>query len=288
MISRLLHSSAEFVASCLPRPAKQFAHKHAPSLIPGLYRMLRGVTPRNDLQIVIQNGILKGRAFCCSLRDERDYWLGTWEPETQDCAREWIRPGFVVFDVGVHKGFFTLLAASLVKDQGRVVAFEPHPGNRRMTLSNTALNQDLATRIKVEPLAISDQTGTERFECGHDGSSTAALTRAKTGGDSGGVEVQTVTLDEYIATSNIRPDFIKMDIEGAEKFALRGMIETLAHVRPAVLIEIHDSACSDELQRCLREHRYVAKRLNGEAFHEQVAWKGRDQFLLLPAESGAR
>jgi FkbM family methyltransferase len=288
MLSQLLHTSAEIMAGCLPPSAKRIAHRHLPRAIPYLYRVLRGVTPVGDVETVVRGGLLKGRPFRCSLRDEREYWLGSWERDTQEVARSWIGQDATVFDIGLHKGFFTLIAASLAGPEGKVVAFEPHPANRQCAAANLALNSDLEKRVTIEPVAISDQAGTERFNCGHDGSSMASLTRLGHETGSRIVEVPTISLDEYVSRHAIRPDFLKMDIEGAELLALRGMSMTLSEIRPVILIEIHNAECAAELQRRLDEHQYVVKGPGDSGFRRSVSWTERVQYLMIPAERAAQ
>jgi hypothetical protein len=54
--------------------------------------------------------------------------------------------------------------------------------------------------------------------------------------------VRTVSVDEYIDKNRLKPDFIKIDAESSESEILRGMVETLKALRPAVSVEVGDLA----------------------------------------------
>lgn len=56
-------------------------------------------------------------------------WAGSYEPELTFLLSRVLCPGWFVFDVGAHIGWFTVLSSSLVGPEGRVAAFEPDPTN---------------------------------------------------------------------------------------------------------------------------------------------------------------
>jgi hypothetical protein len=64
-----------------------------------------------------------------------------------------------------------------------------------------------------------------------------------------------------------KPDFIKMDIEGAEARALKGASHTLRNLRPAWLIELHGSECEREVKALLQEAGYAFFDLQGAALN---------------------
>jgi FkbM family methyltransferase len=153
-------------------------------------------------------------------------WLGTYERHMQRLFREHIRPGATVFDVGANAGFFTLLASKLAGDSGRVYAFEPLPRNLDFLERHIALNE--LANVHVEALAIAATSGEAHFRIAH---------HASMGGlsEEGDLRVVTASLDDLIASGRAKhPDFIKMDIEGAESDALRGAKELLA-ARPLTI-----------------------------------------------------
>jgi hypothetical protein len=53
------------------------------------------------------------------------------------------------------------------------------------------------------------------------------------------LQVISTTLDVVSATLDIRPDFLKIDVEGSESDVLTGARETIRRCRPKMLIELH-------------------------------------------------
>jgi FkbM family methyltransferase len=159
---------------------------------------------------------------------------GVFEPfETEWTAHE-LRPGDTVLDVGANIGYFTLHFARLVGPHGRVFAFEPDPANFALLKRNVAVNG--YRNVELVPAAVSDRTGaTHLFRS----DSNAGDHRAYDSADGrAAVAVETVALDRYLDRPGLRIDFIKMDIQGSEWHALRGMRGLLArHPRLKMLME---------------------------------------------------
>jgi FkbM family methyltransferase len=161
-------------------------------------------------------------------------WLGTYEPHVQRLFCEHVHPGDVVFDIGANVGFFTLLASKLVGATGHVYSFEPLPRNLFYLEQHIRLND--ATNVTVRSIAIASTTGTARFGDGEN-ASQARLSNA------GEIQVQTASLDDLIASALVRrPDFIKMDIEGAESDALRGSAALLGSTGLTIVLSTHGHA----------------------------------------------
>jgi FkbM family methyltransferase len=158
-------------------------------------------------------------------------WLGTYERHMQRLFCEHIRPGAIVYDVGANAGFFTLLASKLTGDSGRVYAFEPLPRNLDFLERHIRLNE--ITNVHVEAIAIAATSGEAHFRIAQ---------HASMGGlaEEGDLRVVTASLDDLIASGRAtRPDFIKMDIEGAESDALRGAKELLAGGALTIALSTH-------------------------------------------------
>ncbi len=184
------------------------------------------------------------RARCESLVMELDfkehsalrfYTDGLIERPVWRLMRDLLRPGMTMADVGANLGFFALSAARFVGPEGRVIAFEPVPGNLRYLRRNLALNPGLANLL-VEPLAVSDQEGETTIHLGwHEGNASLLVGARSTTEDT--APVRTTSLDEYAAARDVpRIDLVKMDIEGAERNALLGAARTLREHRPRLAI----------------------------------------------------
>lgn len=179
------------------------------------------------------------------------YFLGYMEYTNSEFFNWHVREGDVCWDVGANIGYFTLLMAARTRSSGRVDAFEPFPPVYEKLERNIALNN--FTWVNPVSRAASDQNGTMQFVLPEFGISPYASERTQTMlQDCGGVgylkmqeqegvqtvDVDVTTLDEYAAETNLqRLDVMKMDIEGAELTALKGMQNTIETMRPVIAIE---------------------------------------------------
>jgi FkbM family methyltransferase len=149
---------------------------------------------------------------------------GNWAPEQARLVRDVIGPGMRFVDVGAHVGYFSVLAGKLVGPAGVVFAFEPHPRNFDLLLANVWRNG--LTNVLCFPWAVGESCGfAELFEAsGNSGDHRLYHTE---GEQRAAVSVRCVALDALVA---LRPpvDFIKVDVQGAEQAAMRGMEQLLA------------------------------------------------------------
>lgn len=139
----------------------------------------------------------------------------------------------IFYDIGACIGLFSLHASSRCR---KVYAFEPDPGFRSHLEKNIAINN--VENIFVLHYAVSDHSGYQTlYSDGLSGRSPSL----RNDGFTQNHEVEVITLDDLIVRRQIPyPTVIKMDIEGAEIFALRGMVNILANLPPRLLlVEIH-------------------------------------------------
>jgi len=160
---------------------------------------------------------------------------GSYERETGVLLREIVKPGMTVVDIGAHIGYFTRLLSKAVGPGGRVFAFEPEPENFSLLYLNTK------NRPNVRPIqaATSDRSGTAFLHVVSGSTGCHSLV-----GVSGiPLEVSAVSLDEFITKERVPSiSVIKMDIEGAEPLALKGMSELLREGRCALVMEFNPEA----------------------------------------------
>jgi FkbM family methyltransferase len=161
---------------------------------------------------------------------------GGCERKEQELMLRYVKRGSTAYDLGANHGMHTLLMARLVGSTGHVYAFEPVPENAGRLRENIALNH--FSNVDVIEAAVADQPGTESFAHGGD-HATGHL--AGTGGTPcGDLRVEVISLDDLVFTQNAKPpDFIKIDVEGAESKALAGARQVLETYRPILLIALH-------------------------------------------------
>ena len=143
-----------------------------------------------------------------------------------------VQRGDVVVDVGAHVGIFTRQALSL--GASRVIAVEPDPGNIRCLERN--FEQQIASgQVVIVPEGAWSSTSTMTL---HLGASSAWNSLVTVPVGSGSIEVPVRPLDDMLAALHVsKVDFIKMDIEGAEREALAGAFRTLRDLRPRLMID---------------------------------------------------
>lgn len=149
--------------------------------------------------------------------------FGVYEPVETEIVKAHIKPGDVVLDIGAHVGYYSLLTSKLVGPAGRVYAFEPTPDTFGILSRNLSRN---GIR-NVTPVHAACGDSTRPFalyinpeNCGDNHIFGEA--------DSAGppIPIPMVAVDDYLSPGQCA-DFVKMDIQGAEDAALRGMERTL-------------------------------------------------------------
>jgi FkbM family methyltransferase len=157
---------------------------------------------------------------------------GTYEIYMQKAFAEFIRPGSVVYDVGAHAGYHSLLCALLAGPTGQGFAFEPHPLNRQSIQRQIAVNPDL--NLTLLPYALSDSCTDVYLNCDK-GRSQSFLSAA------GEFVVAAKTIDHLVETESVPPPYLmKVDVEGHEVKALAGGIKTIEKYHPIILCDPND------------------------------------------------
>lgn len=149
-----------------------------------------------------------------------------------------LRPGMVFLDVGANMGFYTLLGAQRVGATGRVIAFEPFPVLAAHIRSSIEIN-GFGDRACLEECAVSAiHNESVTFYAGPlDNTGASSLLPHGWLNTGTQVTVRTTRLDDYLTTHGItQVDVMKIDIEGAEMLAFRGMARTLQERPPRVLV----------------------------------------------------
>jgi FkbM family methyltransferase len=214
---------------------------------------------REGSVVSIKSGYLAGYKWKRSHRYPSGYWLGSYELPVQKCLVRELKPGEVFFDIGANAGFFSLLARKQVGEKGYVLAFEPLAENVEAIKPQLVLNRVL--NCTVVEAAISDFVGEVSLWEGPDTSTAHIGTREYE--KRAFKSVKSITLDEFVRTSR-PPNFIKLDIEGAEIRALRGAYTLLSGPNPPrFLIELHGETVGQQVGEILEKagyHLYTLER----------------------------
>jgi FkbM family methyltransferase len=191
---------------------------------------------------VIASGLGKGLTLRVLPETPKSYWLGTHEPNMQKALMRNIKAGMVVYDCGANIGYFSAMLSTLVTPSGHVYSFEPSPQSLECLQLVSELNH--FENLTVVPQAVWNQRETLRFACTAPNKSMVSDHIEGVFGEAAHedsfVEIKTTSLDEFVYDDcNQPPNFIKMDIEGAEGKAMLGAVRLLSEHRPSLLLEIH-------------------------------------------------
>ncbi len=162
----------------------------------------------------------------------------SYEPEVTRAMREALKPGMVMLDLGANIGYYSLLAASRIGPQGKVIAFEP--GRESCDLLKLSLDANGFRNVTVHNCAVADINGVVGF--GVD-DSNGAISRDDPAKSQ--YQVQAVKLDDFLKDEP-RLDVVKIDIEGAEGRAIQGMQGLLTRHRPIVFTEFFPAALQQQ------------------------------------------
>ncbi|WP_420628066.1 FkbM family methyltransferase [Candidatus Leptofilum sp.] len=155
-------------------------------------------------------------------------------------------PGMTMLDIGAHVGYYSRRYAKILGENGRIFAFEPHP----RTFATLQHNVKHLPQVTAVNLALAEHEGTAELHdylmmsasgSLHYDEAMVALQKAQTHetdiapriGQTFAAQtftVRTTPVDDFLAAQEVeRVDLVKMDIEGAEIGALRGMRQTIAN-----------------------------------------------------------
>jgi FkbM family methyltransferase len=164
------------------------------------------------------------------------------DPELPFLARK-IPKGAVVFDIGANIGTWSLILSLAVRENGKIMAFEPTKATYDVLSLNIALDPNV--NISAFQYALSKDNGTIRLYHDVDSSrNSIGKTRSDSAVDY--EEVQTRTLDRVASELSLHKlDFIKVDVEGAEPFVFEGARTTLKQYKPVILFEVNPPALAE-------------------------------------------
>lgn len=169
-------------------------------------------------------------------RNEMNAYLGTA-----------LLPGDTVLDIGGHVGAYTVPVAKYVGSSGHVFVFEPEDEGHSAILRNLELNK--ISNCTVLDIAISDHDGVMSFFVRPDKDTHSLFETNSAASPTGQLlrfEKSVRSVDSLVASREISlPQFVKIDVEGAELLALEGMRNTIGRTR-AVYVECHTTLNVDQ------------------------------------------
>jgi len=178
------------------------------------------ILPKGPRFVRVPFGPVAGCVVNLDFQHHLTVYAGLYEYELNRHFAGLLKPSFRSFDVGGNSGYDALLMAR--RTRGRVVSFECDP--EMVTLMRETFRRNPDYQIEIVQAFI-------------------------------GSKPDQLSLDKAVESSFV-PDFVKMDIEGAEVDALRGAENLLKTRKPSMIIETHSAVLEAECLEILRGHAY--------------------------------
>ena len=228
---------------------------------------------RHGRTIIIPFGPISGFKWFCD--KDHQFWmpLGLYEQETATWIIESLKRGGTFIDIGANAGYFTLIGSKCVGRDGQVFLFEPIPKNINVIKKHLQLNK--IENVAVKEMAVSSKCGKAKFSIELVDANSHLEDVDITHADSkpiNSIIVETTTLDNFINKCEVRPNVIKVDVEGAEKQVLLGAINTLGLVDVSWIISTHSEQLFKDCQKIMIDNGYIVESLHG-FHHELICYK---------------
>jgi len=167
--------------------------------------------------------------------DKNLFFFGSYEKKELEFIKKYISKGSTFLDIGANSGIYSL---ALSEKCSKVIAFEPDPITRARLKQNIRING--IRNVKIIPHAVSDVESVAAFYINSTNRGMNSLFKIKNKRWTKKITVRTTTVDIIVKKLKLKNiSFVKMDIEGGEFNALRGMVDTIKEFRPRFLIEIN-------------------------------------------------
>jgi len=194
----------------------------------------------------IRHGPLKGKSW--NISSGSKFTRGEYEPENTRAIEAMVKSGDVVFDVGAHVGYFSVLMSDRVGPKGKVISFEPRDINLEFLRQHVRINR--CTNIEIIDACVGQRAGAARLE-----------TRVGTGkghiSPEGNVDVRMVVLDELVQSGSLPvPQFMKIDVEGGEMEVLEGARWIIETHRPRMVLATHSPELKQSCNQFLSTRGY--------------------------------
>jgi len=205
------------------------------------------IIKKSNLDVFI---IFDGLKFI--VRDYSIYYdlirFGSFESTTTNLIKLILKEGDQMLDLGANIGYYTLIASKLIGDKGKIFAFEPDPITFKYLMKNIKINE--VKNVKLINKCVTDKNGKitlyhhPKYHTCHS-IIQSPLKEA--------ITVNSITLNKQFENTKEKIKFIKMDIEGAEIEALKGMNKVLSENKVKYLLTELNLRLLKGLGRNIRE-----------------------------------
>ena len=222
-------------------------------------------TANRVIEIICKGAVINVEGVKFGIRDMASYYVCL--PIHEPWMWNYLKPkeGDIFLDVGAHIGRYALLVAKMVGDSGKVLAIEPDPINFSILRENIELNK-FHNVIALNIAAWSNETKLEFFlgEGSAHGSVKKTYADKLHGPRHGYMKVSARPLDTVISEIGLGEiSYIKIDVEGAEFEALKGLEQTLKKNSPRLIVEVLEENIDK-----------VKEYVSGLGYETEVIWEG--------------
>lgn len=170
------------------------------------------------------------------------FWYGHYEKELGDLIKKVLKPGDVFVDIGANIGYFSLLAANY-QPTAKIISIEPAKSVFEKLKGNISVN-NFQNIIPVNAAVGEINEEKDLFLSSPDNLGMSSFKEPEN--YSGRKEkVQVINLDGWFKSSGLsKIDLIKLDVEGSELSALKGMKEILMNYQPLIIVEVNPGTLS--------------------------------------------
>lgn len=166
---------------------------------------------------------IQGHKMFLDPKDSLRLSIFPYEPVETELVKREVKKGDIALNIGANIGYYTLILARLVGQEGKIYAFEPDPDNFALLTKNVEINN--YQNVILEEKAVSNRTGKGRLYLSKYNKGDHRVYDCYDG--RGSIEIEVTRLDDYFKGYNGKIDFIKLDVQGAEGGVIQGMLSLL-------------------------------------------------------------
>lgn len=177
------------------------------------------------------------------------------EPEIIEVAKRYIRKGTAALDLGANFGQMSIEFSKLAGETGKVYSFEAQGFVFNYLKKNIEANN--CNNVILFENAVYNKNGESLYFPAHDLSETSAFKGAPYSGlalvakSKEGIEVKSITVDSLDIEMPV--SFMKVDVQGADLFAMQGSIETIKEHKPVIIFE-YEQPIQNEFKTCFNDY----------------------------------
>ena len=217
----------------------------------------------------------------------KGYWFYGSQRELSELKmfRKLINKGDCVFDIGGHIGYIAQIFENLVGEEGKVLVAEPTPKNMYF------LEKNVRDNTEVLPFAMADSNGEMEFYTEQFGGFTNSLLSEFTEGSNKRfsvlqhsseklipkIIVEVKTVDSICEQYEVKPNFLKIDVEGAELSVLKGAELVLKNTK-ALMVEV--SRNHREIFEFLAAYGFIALDAEGCSLEGKITDGNKNIFFV--------